>query len=217
MTAGRSCQVTRISSDASRARRVRIGDYHRNDIADVVRLVRRHYRIRLERRLGPVGVGDRSEAGHSAEIGEIVGDVNSSNARRGACRFDILDAKLRVPVRAAQKNRFEFGLVDRIGGVITPPAYEANVLEALDALTHAEFCRFHIHILSFLAAARWRRPPAGVRALTSRILAHRESRRDPVDARCRNSERRRRPSARGRPPRSVAKRPAACYHPRATG
>ena len=124
----------------------RVGDHHRDDVADVVRLVRRHHRIRLERRLRPVGVGDRSEARQSAEIGEIAGDVNGANARGRARRFDIVDVELRVPVRAAQKNRLQFGPIDRVGGVIALAADQPDVLDALDALTHPEFCRFHIHV-----------------------------------------------------------------------
>jgi hypothetical protein len=69
------------------------------------------------------------------------------NAWRRARRFDVVDAKLRMPVRAAQKNRLEVGFIGRIGGVIPPTADQPNVLDALDALANPEFCRSHIHIL----------------------------------------------------------------------
>jgi imidazoleglycerol-phosphate dehydratase len=119
----------------------------------VVRLVYRHHRIGLERRLRPVSVGDRSEAGQAAESGEIAGDIHGSDPWGRARRFDIVDVEFRMPVWAAQKNRFEFGSVNRIRGVIASAAHQANVLDALNALTYPEFCRFHIHILSFPVAA----------------------------------------------------------------
>ena len=104
----------------------RVGHHHRDDVAHVVRFVRRHHRIGLERRVRPVGVADRGEAGQVAEVGDIAGDVNGANAWRRARRFEIVDAKLRMPVGAAQKNRLEFGFIDRIGGVIALPADRAE-------------------------------------------------------------------------------------------
>ena len=126
----------------------RVGDHHRDHVADVVRFVGRHHRIGLERRLRSIGVGKRSEARQTAERGEIARDIDRSNAGRRARRFDIVDAEFRVPIWAAQKNRLELGFVDCIRGVIAPAAHQANVLDPLDALTHPEFCRSHISVHS---------------------------------------------------------------------
>ena len=60
------CDADQFGGVASLQRRV--GDHHRDDVADVLRFVRRHHRIRLERRLRPVGVGDRSEARQTAQV-----------------------------------------------------------------------------------------------------------------------------------------------------
>ena len=49
-----------------------------------------------------------------------------------------------MPIWAAQKNRLEFGFINRIGSVVSPTADQPNVLDPLDALTHPEFCRSHI-------------------------------------------------------------------------
>src|SRR6202034_2709553 len=109
----------------------------------------------------------RGEAGQVAKVGEIAGDVDRANAGRRARRFNIVDAKLRMPVWAAQKNCLQVGFVGRVGGVTTPAADQANVLDALDALTYAEFCRSHIHIMTSL----WRPGgiflPDGVRPLSN--------------------------------------------------
>ena len=124
--------------------RRRIGDHHRDDVADMVDLVRRHHRIGLERRVRPVGVGDRSDAGESAEIGEIARDIDGADARRGARGLDVVDAEFRMPMGTAQKDRPEFGSLDRVGGVIAAAADQANVLNPLDALPYPEFRRFHV-------------------------------------------------------------------------
>ena len=124
--------------------RRRIGDRHRDDVADMMDLVCRHHRIGLQRRLRPVGVGDRSDTGESAEIGEIARDIDGADARRGARGLDIVDAEFRMPMGTAQKHRPELGALDRVGGVIAAAADQANVLNALDALTHSEFRRFHV-------------------------------------------------------------------------
>ena len=75
----------------------RVGDRHRDDVADMMDLVFRHHRIWLERRLRPVGVGDGRETGEGAEIGEIARDIHGADAGRGARGFDILDAEFRMP------------------------------------------------------------------------------------------------------------------------
>ena len=136
--------MTPISSAASRASQTRVGDHHRDDVADVVGFLGRHHRIGLQRRLRPIGVGDRSKAGQIAEIGEIADDVDGSDAGRRARGFEIVDAEFCMPIGTAQKNRFEFGIVDRVGCVIAPAADQTNVLDALNALTYPEFCRPHI-------------------------------------------------------------------------
>jgi hypothetical protein len=43
----------------------------------------------------------------------------------------------------AQKDRPELGAFDRVGGIIAAAADQADVLNALDALTHSEFRRLH--------------------------------------------------------------------------
>ena len=79
----------------------RVGDHHGDDVADVMRLVHGHHRIRLERRIRLVGIGDRSKARQAAEVGEIAGDVHRVNPRGRARRFDIaLKADLRRHLRS---------------------------------------------------------------------------------------------------------------------
>ena len=87
----------------------RIGDDHGDDVADMIGLVFRHHRIRLERRLGLIGVGDWSKAGQRPEIAEITGHEDAPDARRRARGFEVLDAEFRMPVWAAQKRRPELG------------------------------------------------------------------------------------------------------------
>ena len=122
--------------------RRRIGDSHRDDVADMMDLVCRHHRIGLERRVRPVGVGDRSDAGERAEFGEIARDIYGADARRGARGLDVLDAEFRMPIGTAQKHRPEFGALDRVRGEIAAAADQANVLNALDALPYPNFVGF---------------------------------------------------------------------------
>ncbi len=59
----------------------RIGDHHRNDVAHMLRFIRSHHRIGLERRVRSVGIADRGDARHVADIGEIAREVDRANAR----------------------------------------------------------------------------------------------------------------------------------------
>ena len=102
---GSASHVTLINSARTARLQSRVGHHHRDDVAHVLRFVRRHHRIRLERRVRPVGVGDRGEAGQVANVGEIAGDIDGPNAGSRARGFNIVDAELRMPVRAAQENR----------------------------------------------------------------------------------------------------------------
>ena len=79
----------------------RIGDHHRDDVADMVRFVRRHHWIRLERRVRPVGIRHGRETGQVADVSEIARDIHGPNARGGARRLDIVDAEFRMSVRTA--------------------------------------------------------------------------------------------------------------------
>ena len=79
----------------------RVGNHHRDDVANVVRFDRRHNWIGLERRARPVGVVDRSKARQVAKLGKIAGDIDGANAGRRARRFEIVDAEFRVPVGTA--------------------------------------------------------------------------------------------------------------------
>jgi hypothetical protein len=101
-----------------------------------------------------------------------------------------------MPIRTAQKNRLKFGFINCVGGIIAPAAHQANILDALDALTYPEFCRSHVHI-HIHSLVR----PDGVRAFTNRISSRGEI------PRLRSMRRAECASV-----VLVAKRRAACYH-----
>ena len=92
----------------------------------------------------PSELGTGARQGRRAEIGEIARDINGPDAGRGARGFDILDAEFRMALGTAQKDRPELGAFDRVGGIIAAAADQADVLDALDGLTHSEFRRLHL-------------------------------------------------------------------------
>ena len=102
-----------------------------------------HHRIGLRGRHRPVRIRDFGDAWDVAQRREVARDENAADPRQGPRGFDAGHREFRVSVRAAQERGVERALGRVVGGEGALPAHQANVLDALDRLTDAEFHRSH--------------------------------------------------------------------------
>ncbi len=135
------CHPDRLDAVARLQRRV--GDDHGDDVPDMMDFVRRHHRKRFGGSLRAIGIRKRSQTRRIAEAREIAADENRVNTRLRPRRFEVIDAKPGVPIRAAQEGRLELGALNRIGCITAPTRDQAHVLDAFDSLAHSKFGRLH--------------------------------------------------------------------------
>ncbi len=116
----------------------RVGDGHRDNVADVMRLVPGHHWIGLQRRLRSVGILDRRQAGKVAEMREIGREIDGLHARRCRCLVSISNGKAGVRMGTAAKVRVERALRRNIRCVAARAPNQSLVFDSPNRLTHAK-------------------------------------------------------------------------------
>ncbi len=118
-------------------------DDHRDNVADMIDLGPGDDGIRLQRRLRAVGVLNRRQARQPAETFKVLGRIDRAHARHGANRGQIAYRETGAAIGAAHEGRLQRRPVAGVRRIAALPGDQPHVLDALHALTSAEFSYAH--------------------------------------------------------------------------